>query len=282
MELLRARQDQGLFTCVGLDSDTTNPKFPQHLLKGLWGMAIRTFNDAIIDKIAGVVACIKINTAFYEMMGPDGIEQLRLTVRYLHHRYPNIPVIIDAKRGDIGNTNEGYAKFVFDYLGGDAITVPPYMGKISLLPFLQRTDKGTFVLVRTSNPGAGEFQDLPVETDWAPDGTVPLYQYVAFKVSKDWNENGNVGVVAGATGPDELAKIRQIVGTDMQILIPGVGAQGGDLEKSVAAASQDGSRRFIVNLSRSVIFASSGEDFAKAAYEEVVRNNAIIQSALAA
>jgi len=277
MDLLRARQDAGFFVCVGLDSDTRNKKFPAVFPEMNTEGALLAFNRAIIDATADVAACFKINIAFYEQHGEAGYRALEATIAHLLETHPDIPVIVDAKRGDIGNTNNGYVASIFDKLKADAITVAPYMGRASLEPFLQLSNKGIFVLVRTSNEGAEEFQDMPVETDWAPDGTVPLYQYVAFKVAKDWDENLNCGVVAGATAPEDLEMIRQLIGPDMQMLIPGVGAQGGDLEKAIAAASQGGSRRFVINLSRSVIFASSGLNFADAARNEVKRNNDLIR-----
>jgi orotidine-5'-phosphate decarboxylase len=159
-------------------------------------------------------------------------------------------------------------KAAFDYLGVDAITVHPYLGAEALRPFLDRADKGIIVLCRTSNPGAREFQDLEV-------GGKPLYKVVARQVAERWNEHGNCAVVVGATYPDELAEIRSIIG-DMPILIPGIGAQGGDVEKTVKAGKSADGTGMIINSSRGVIFASSGEDFAEAARTEVERLNGLI------
>lgn len=187
------------------------------------------------------------------------------TVRYIKNNYPHIPVILDAKRADIGSTNDGYVKATFDLMGADAITVHPYLGKEALKPFLDRKDKGTIVLVRTSNPGAGEFQDLtPGETG------LPLYQVVAKNVASSWNENGNCCVVVGATYPKELAEVREIVG-NMPILIPGVGAQGGDVEAVVKSGQDSRGMGMIINSSRGIIFASKNEDFAQAARKATVK-----------
>ena len=166
-------------------------------------------------------------------------------------------MILDAKRADIGNTNAGYVESMFGYLDVDAITVHPYMGRESLQPFLDHGGKGIFVLCRTSNPGAGEFQDLEIEGQ-------PLYQVVARHVAHEWNTAGNCGLVVGATYPEELGAVRKIA-PDMPILIPGIGAQHGDLAKCVAAAKNAQGRGFIIAIARAIIFASSGADYAEAA-----------------
>lgn len=216
--------------CVGLDSD--RDKVPQ-----------ATFNKAIIDATHDLVCAFKPNTAFYESRGLPGIEALKLTCDYLREAYPEIPIIIDAKRADIGNTNEGYVKFIFDYLGADAVTLHPYLGGEALKPFLDRKEKGSIILCRTSNSGAGEFQDS-------------LYQQVAQHVAKKWNYNNNCGLVVGATYPTELAIVRRIVG-DMPLLIPGIGAQGGDVEKTVKAGVDSTGKNAIINSSRGIIFAEN-------------------------
>lgn len=239
--------------CVGLDSDVE--KLPAICKKEEHPQFF--FNKAIIDATHDLVNAYKPNTAFYESRGLSGIEALKLTCDYIKQTYQDIPIIIDAKRADIGNTNEGYVAFIFDYLGADAVTVHPYLGREALQPFLDQKDKGIIILCRTSNPGSGEFQDLTV------DGK-PLYQRVAENVAKTWNANGNCAVVVGATYPEELAAVCAIVG-DMPILIPGVGAQGGDVEKTVKA---NGSKRAMINSSRGILFASSGDDFAEAARAE--------------
>ena len=211
---------------VGLDSDVD---------------AQVAFNKKIIDATHDLVCAYKPNTAFYESRGVAGIEALKQTCDYLRKTYPEIVLIVDAKRGDIGNSNEAYAKFAFDYLGADAITLHPYLGKEALKPFLDRKEKGSVILCRTSNPGAGEFQD-------------DMYKKVAEHVAKEWNSNDNCALVVGAPYPTELAIVRRIVG-DIPILIPGIGAQGGGVEKTVKAGVDSTGKNAIINASRSIIFA---------------------------
>lgn len=225
---LKEKWTKGLFVCIGLDSS---------------GLKL---NKSIIDQTVDLVCCYKPNSAFYEADGVVGLENLKKIIQYIHAKDPDIPVILDAKRADIGNTNEEYAKATFDNLEADGLTVHPYLGKEALQPFLNRTDKGIFVLVRTSNLGAGEFQDLEVEGK-------PLYLVVSEHV-KDWGSN--VGVVVGATYPEELKKVREIVG-DMPILIPGVGAQGGDVTQAVKAGLNSNKQGIIINSSRGIIFSDN-------------------------
>lgn len=261
--------------CVGLDSDIS--KIPEHLKKEKFPQF--AFNKAIIDVTHDLVCAYKPNCAFYEADGPEGIMELKLTCDYIHQTYPEIPIVLDAKRADIGNTNDGYAKFAFDYLGVDAITLHPYLGKEALKPFLDRADKGCIILCRTSNPGAGEFQDLLL-SDKADSGyarsshsgmtSETLYQYIAEHVSRDWNYNHNCILVVGATYPDELKIVRQIVG-DMTILVPGIGAQGGDLEETLRVGLNSQKSGLIINSSRGIIFASAGSDFAEKAREETIK-----------
>lgn len=246
--------------CVGLDSDVS--KLPERVKTGPKPQA--TFNKAIIYATQDLVCAYKPNTAFYEAYGIEGIDELKNTCDFLKAHYPEVPIIIDAKRADIGNTNEGYCKFVFDYLGADAITLHPYLGREALKPFLDRKDKGCIILCKTSNPGSGEFQDLSLDTE---NQKIKLYQYLAEKVVKEWNYNGNCSLVVGATYPEELAQVRKIVG-NMPILIPGVGAQGGDVEKTVKAGKDKNGNNAIINAGRSIIFASSGLDYAQAARKE--------------
>lgn len=234
---------------MGLDSDTKKITASQF-----------EFNKKIIDTTNDLVCCYKPNIAFYEAEGPEGLDNLKKTMDYLKNNFPEIPVIIDAKRADIANTNDGYVKYIFDYMGADAITLHPYMGGESLKPFFNRAEKEIFILCRTSNPGAGEFQDLLVRRSQSAEALakedIPLYQFVAEKVSSEWNRNGNCALVVGATYPEELKKIRKIVG-DMPILIPGVGAQGGDVEKTVQAGVDKNGENAIINASRSIIFAEN-------------------------
>ncbi|MGB9883669.1 MAG: orotidine-5'-phosphate decarboxylase [Microgenomates group bacterium] len=229
--------------CVGLDSDIE--KIPAKFSDQY------SFNKDIIDNTFDLVCSYKLNTAFYEAIGYKGILSLKKTCDYLKEKYPEIPIIIDAKRGDIGNTNNGYLKFVFDYLGADAVTVNPYLGSEALEPFLSKKDKGIIVLCKTSNQGAFEFQDLKVKDkkgDWY------LYEYVAYQVAKKWNKNKNCLLVVGATYPKELKKVREIVGDKMWILVPGVGAQGGDIKQVLQAGLNKKGQGLIINVSRNVIF----------------------------
>lgn len=256
---LRATQEAGgKFLCVGLDTDLA--KLPESC-KGRGAQeTLFAFNRAIIDATKDIAGSYKPNTAFYEAHGEEGVAALRETIAYLHEQAPEIPVILDAKRADIGNTNAGYIASSFEYFGADAVTVHPYLGSEALAPFLERKEKGVFVLCRTSNEGAGEVQDMLVDGE-------PLYRRIARLVSEKWNTNGNCGLVVGATYPKELAEVRSTVG-EMPILVPGVGAQGGELESSVRAARSARDGDCIISLSRAILYASQGEDFAEAARRE--------------
>jgi len=240
--------------CVGLDPDMA--KLPASVTQSQ--TPLLDFNKAIIDATADQVCAFKPNSAFYEARGADGIAELKATCDYIHTKYSDIPIILDFKRGDIGNTNGLYAQFAFDYLGADAVTVQPWAGRESLQPFLDRKDKGIIILDRTSNPGSGELQDLSVDGQ-------KLYLRVAQNVRDDWNKNGNCLLVVGATYPDELAEIRQLVGDDMVFLVPGLGAQGGDAAATVKAGLNRAGTGLIINSSRQILYASSGDDFAQAA-----------------
>lgn len=227
--------------CVGLDQ----PSFE--------------FNKKIIDTTHDLVCAYKPNSAFYEAEGAVGIESLKKTCDYLKKSYPEIVIILDAKRADIGSTNEGYVKYAFDYLGVDAITVHPYLGSEAIKPFLERKDKACIILDRTSNPGAGEFQDLKV-------GKKFLYEVVAERIYKYWGSN--CLMVCGATYPEELAKIRKIA-PKAWFLVPGIGAQGGDIEKTVKAGINKKGTGIIVNSSRGIIFASSPRQEAERLKNEI-------------
>ena len=200
-----------------------------------------SFNKKIIDSTHDLVCAYKPNSAFYEANGSDGIEELKKTCDYIRKNYPDIVLVLDAKRADIGNTNNGYVAFAYDYLNVDAMTLHPYLGREALQPFLARKEKGSIILCRTSNPGAGEFQDN-------------LYKKIAEHVAKSWNNNHNCALVVGATYPSELKIVRRIV-NDMPLLIPGIGAQGADIEKTVQAGVDSHGSGAIINASRSVIFA---------------------------
>jgi len=269
-ELLEAQWEKGTFLCVGLDPDFE--KIPAAARQSGVKETIVAFNRAIIDSTKDLVCAFKPNTAFYESHGDEGWNAMRETIQYIQDVAPDVPVLLDAKRGDIGNTNNGYVESVFDHLRADAVTVNPYPGREALLPFLERKEKGIFVWCRTSNPGAGEFQDLRVDDQ-------PLYKVVARHVAEHWNENDNCALVVGATYPDELHEVRSVVG-DMPILIPAIGAQHGNLEKTVKAGKDSRGRGMIISASRAIIFASSGEDFAQAAQEKATELHGAILKAL--
>jgi orotidine-5'-phosphate decarboxylase len=243
--------------CVGLDSDfeklpkefksRRNPQFE--------------FNKFIIKQTHDLVCVYKPNPAFYEARGIEGIKDLKLTCEYLQKNHPEIPIIIDAKRGDIGNTNKGYAKFVFEYLGADAITVMPYMGIESLDIFYKYESKGVILGVHSSNPGAREFQELKIKEK-------PLYHIVAAELVKRRGNNPNAMMFVGATYPKELVDIRKIIG-EMTILVPGVGAQGGSVKTFVTAGKNSKGRGLMINSSRGIIFADNPRAEAEKLRDEI-------------
>jgi orotidine-5'-phosphate decarboxylase len=215
--------------------------------------------EAIVEATYDLVCAYKPNLAFYEAMGVEGLRSLAATVGCIPD---TVPVIGDAKRGDIGNTAGAYARALFEGYGFDAVTVSPYLGGDSLEPFLEYEGKGVFVLCRTSNPGSADLQELKVEGQ-------PLYEVVA-KKALEWNKNGNIGLVVGATYPDDLKRVRGIC-ADMPILIPGVGRQGGDLAAAVRNGVDANKEKAIINSSRSIIFASKEKDFAEVARVEAMK-----------
>ena len=269
-ELLEGQWGEGKFLCIGLDSDFE--KIPEAARKDSVRETVVAFNRAIIDATHDLASSYKLNSAFYESHGDEGWKALRETIQYINEVAPEVPVILDAKRGDIGNTNEAYAVSFFDHLHVDAVTVHPYFGRESLAPFFERSDKGVIVLCRSSNLGAGEIQDLEIAGE-------PLYKVIARLAAEKWNGNGNCCVMVGATYPTELAEVRAVVG-DMPILIPGVGAQNGDLEKTVKAGKDSRGRGMIISASRAIIFASDGPDFAAAAREKALALHGAITKAL--
>jgi orotidine-5'-phosphate decarboxylase len=244
-KLVRAGQKNRSLLCVGLDPDPA--LIPE-------GTGIFEFNRAIIDATADLVCAYKPNIAFYEALGSEGLDALKRTRDYMPE---GIPVIVDAKRGDIGNTAKAYARGLFDYYNFDATTASPYLGFDSLEPFIQYRDRGVFVLCRTSNTGAVDFQSLSCETDGSHK---MLFEIVAEKVSR-WNTHGNLGLVVGATYPEELKLIRQRY-PDMPLLIPGVGTQGGELSQVVKYGVDKGREKTVINSSRQILYASKGRDFA--------------------
>ena len=236
--------------CVGLDPD---PR-----LMPLSDVA--TFGCAIVDATADLVCAYKPNLAFYEAMGMDGLRGLEATLAHIRQVAPHAILLGDAKRGDIGSTAQAHATAIFDSWGFDALTASPYLGADSVEPFIERPEKGVFLLCRTSNPGSADFQGLLVHDQ---QGAKPLYQVVAEKASA-WDRHRNIGLVVGATQPQELEEIRRLH-PKMPILIPGIGAQGGDLESAVRGGVDTHGRGALINSSRSVIYASRGPDFAQAA-----------------
>jgi orotidine-5'-phosphate decarboxylase len=253
--------------CVGLDPIVD--RLPKHLLPSK--TPFFDFNKRIIDATADLVCAFKPNSAFYEALGADGIAELKQTCDYIRQAYPDIPIILDYKRGDIGNTNLHYNDFAFDYLNVDAATIHPYFGREAIQPFLDHKDKGIIIMCRNSNPGAGEFQDLEVDGQ-------KLYLRVAKNVAQDWNDNGNCLLVIGATVPNDLAEVRQVVGDKMVLLVPGIGAQGGDLEATLKAGLSHDGRGLIINSSRDILYQSSGEDFAEAARARASATRQLINS----
>lgn len=281
-QMLEDQWSRGNFVCVGLDSEFSkipeSARQPGNECEAYSDVAntIVAFNRAIVEATKDIVCAYKPNIAFYEAYGNQGLAALHRTIVDIHIIAPDVPVILDAKRADIGNTNAGYVDAAFNFLQADAITVHPYFGAEALQPFLDCVDKGIIVLCRTSNSGAREFQDLIV---WVSDGAsgtaMPLYRFVAMQVAHEWNKNDNCALVVGATYPEELARVRKIVG-DMPILIPGIGAQGGDVEKTVSAGKDSCGQGMIINSSRGIIFASKGEDFAEAARRETKKLHDLI------
>ena len=249
--------------CVGLDSEFA--KLPERFKKLEHPQF--EFNKWIIDQTAEFASCYKPNSAFYEARGDAGITELKMTMEYLQKNYADIFTILDAKRADIGNTNNGYVTAIFDWLGFDAVTLHPYLGNEALKPFLDRSDKGCIILCRTSNPGATELQDLNVvQATGLPDK--PLWQVVAEKVRDEWNYNHNCLLVVGATYPEEMKKIRGIMG-NMCFLVPGIGAQGGDIKATVEAGLNEEKRGLIISSSRGIIFFDNPAQEAKKLRDEI-------------
>ena len=259
-ELQEIQEKNKSIICVGLDLD--NKKIPPEYsdsIKGMYDFAVR-----IIEATCDVVCAYKPNLAFFEELGPEGFSLLEKIVLKIPD---DVRVIIDCKKGDIGNTAAHYASAMFERYKADWVTLNPYMGYDSIRPFLDYRGKGAFVLCLTSNAGSRDFQLMHVVNK-------PVYMYVAEKVSY-WNKEQNLGLVVGATHPEKIREIRTAA-KDMPILIPGVGAQGGDLESAVMTGTSNFSRPAVINVSRSVLFASQGEDFDKAARAEVLKLNSIV------
>lgn len=252
MQLLaQAWRRNDSLVCVGLDPEPA--RFPAHLRDD--PDAVFAFCRAIVDATADLACAFKPQIAHFAALESERV--LERLVAHIHEAHPGVPVILDAKRGDIGSTAAHYASEAFDRYGADAVTVNPYLGRDSLQPFLDRADKGVVILCRTSNPGARDLQDLDV-------GGRTLYQHVAETVAREWNANGNCALVVGATWPAELADVRARVG-DLPLLVPGVGAQGGDVEAVVRHGCTQAGDGLMVSSSRAILYARSGVDFAAAA-----------------
>ena len=246
-----AWQRNNSLLCVGLDPDPA--KLPTHLQ----GRPDATFNfcKGIVDATADIACCFKPPIAYFAAQSAEGA--LERLIAHIHEKHPGIPVILDAKRGDIGSTAEQYAKEAFERYGADAVTVNPYMGRDSIEPWLAYADKGVILLCRTSNPGGGDLQSLDV-------GGEKLYERVARLVATEWNRTGQCALVLGATFPAEIARVREIVG-DLPLLVPGIGTQGGDVEATLKAGRTKKGAGLMINSSRAILYASKGSDFADAA-----------------
>ena len=271
-ELFGAKQAQKKFVCIGIDPDLS--KIPERFRSGSVEDVLVQFCYHIIHKSEQKAGAYKLNLAFFLAHGSRGIRALERVMDFLHTEAPSVPVIIDSKMGDIGNSSAAYAHGVFDTFKADAVTLNPYLGHEALKSFLDREDKGTFILCHTSNPGASEFQELNIDVTKEVfeqichaqpalrerivlAKSIPLFHYVAWKISErgTWNKHSNCGLVVGATYPNQLENVRSIVGDHVSFLIPGVGAQGGDLEKSVTAGRNSAREMFLVNSSREIIYA---------------------------
>jgi orotidine-5'-phosphate decarboxylase len=250
--LEKAWRTSNSLVCVGLDPEPK--KFPDRF-RDTPG-AIFEFNKAIVDATKDLVCAFK--PQFAHFAAQDAETQLEQTIDYIKATAPNAVVILDGKRGDIGSTAEQYVEEAFVRYGADAVTVNPYLGRDSVEPFLKHGDKGVIILCRTSNPGARDLQDLLVGPDRK------LFQHVAETVARDWNGADNCMLVVGATYPEELADIRKRVG-NMPLLVPGVGAQGGDVAKVMAAGKTAAGTGLVISSSRAILYASAGNDFAEAA-----------------
>jgi orotidine-5'-phosphate decarboxylase len=245
--------------CIGLDPDPR--RFPAEMSGGPEG--VYRFCSEIVEATSDYAAAFKPNMAFFESIGVEGMHVLR---EVLEHVKRDIPVILDAKRGDIGSTAQHYAQAIFDRIKADAVTLSPLLGKDSLDPFLSYKDKGVYILCLTSNPGAEDFQ-VPGD----------LYLRIAEKAN-EWNGEGNLGLVVGATKPEQLARIRKI-SPGLPLLIPGLGAQGGDLNELMAAAGKHPRHQILINVSRSILYASQGKDYARAARKAAAYYHEIINRA---
>jgi orotidine-5'-phosphate decarboxylase len=249
--LQQAWKNNDSLVCVGLDPELS--KFPAHLRDQ--PDAVFTFCRDIVDATADLVCAFKPQIAHFAALRAE--ETLERLIAHIHANHPGVPVILDAKRGDIGSTAQHYFTEAFDRFGADAVTLNPYMGRDSIQPFLDRADKGVILLCRTSNPGGADFQALDC-------GGQPLYLRVAETIARDWDAHGNCALVTGATWPEEIHQVRELVG-DMPLLVPGIGAQGGDIEAVMRAGCTADGTGLMINSSRGIIYAGDDEHFALAA-----------------
>jgi orotidine-5'-phosphate decarboxylase len=249
IEMLRARwRDADTLLCVGLDPDPT--RFPAHLRAA--DDAIFEFCRAIVDATADLACAFKPQIAYFASQRAE--DQLESLIAHLRRQHPAVPVILDAKRGDIGSTAEHYAREAFERYGAHAVTLSPYMGFDSIEPYLGYADRGAFLLCRTSNAGGADLQMLDVGGD-------RLYEHLARVAARDWNRNGQLGLVVGATYPNELARVRSLV-SNMPLLVPGIGVQGGDVDACVTGGQTPAGEGLVINSSRAILYAGHGEDFA--------------------
>lgn len=244
---LKIKWGEGKFVCIGLDKGDFE------------------FDKEIIDQTIDLVCAYKPNTAFYESYGSKGWVSLEKTINYLKQKCPDVVIILDAKRADIGHTNAYYAKSAFDNLGVDAITINPYPGKSALQSFLDYKEKGIIVWIAASNPGDDKFQDVKVS-----ENEIPLYQYIAKDITNNWNQNGNLALIVGATIPNELSKVRKIVG-DMPILVPGIGSQGGNLKAVLENGLNSQKQGLIISSSRAIIFADNPREATLKLHQEITK-----------
>lgn len=250
-QLQTAWQTNDSLVCVGLDPDPA--RFPSMLEDDR--DAVFTFCTAIADATADLVCAFKPQIAHFAALGAE--DTLTRLIAHIHDKHPGVPVILDAKRGDIGSTAQHYAEEVFDRYQADAVTANPYLGHDSIQPFLDHTDKGVILLCRTSNPGGADFQNLDCNGE-------PLYLRVAETIARRWNNHNNCALVAGATFPGELGRIRRKTGR-MPLLVPGIGAQGGDVEAVLKNGLTEDGTGLVISSSRAILYAGNGEDYADAA-----------------
>lgn len=272
-QLNAAWSSQDSMLCVGLDPD---PKQFPASLKGK-GEAILAFCREIVDATADLVCAFKPQIAYFASQGAE--DQLEQLIDHIHRQHPQVPVILDSKRGDIGSTAQQYAIEAFERYQADAVTVNPYMGFDSIEPYLKYSDRGVIVLCRTSNPGGSDLQFLEVNEAHSVEKEL-LYQRVARLAASQWNKTGQLGLVVGATFPEEIAQVRNIVG-DMPLLIPGIGAQGGDIPATVKAGTVTGKpgTGMIINSSRAILYASKESDFADAARRAAITTRDALRAA---